>query len=836
MSQIDDSAHVDGGPAEPDPETPEVEVKAEPEPEKPAKRGPAKKAGSRSGPSRSRSSGSSTAKASGKANGQTGAKSTTRTSGSGGAASPRKRAASTRQRSAGLSRGRATATEKAAPTGEEAADEPAPEVTDQSAPELTDQSGPEVTDQSGPEVTDQSAPELTDQSGPEVTDQSAPEVTDQSVVEDRVPPPEPEPEPEVKPEPEPGAEVETDPVQPAATEPLVDDQVTDTPEHDAWLDLDYGEQDLIDGVPGPRSGGSKLPRWTGRWIPGRGEATGPAASAAEDTGMVTGVPGLGPDWADTSVTEEAEEAEEAEERPPEPSADEEPAEAADPAYLATLPPPPPAPPSAPGLGFRFRRLRAAASAGSVRVSASAAGLLAGRRRAVPGDDEQPPPAEGAGGEDSLDPAYLATLPPPPAAPAPLAEPVGDLGELEDWSLPDWTVSGTTGEGDPGPVVDLSVSDVNSDRAVITPPDDTVVADPTEEIAPTEEIGAVEGTREIEETDEATEPAEFEPALAGPPSPGWLSSRHARRREWRRVERARRHAARHSVRFPIFTRSILLWMILFAMSGMAAGGTAAVFWTHFNTQIAELQDATQDFDKRSDAAEKRIEGLRNDAVSEIENRMKELAPALAEPRTVQAGKILSPYVWFVSTLDENGVASVGTAFPVASDQRSTWLLTSFNVVRAGTVRPAPPIKLRKDPEEVDAELVSWDAANDLALIRMDRGSQPTLEWAPEDAQAKVIGNRLYIVTGFGAAGATLNSTMAIDQNSKGVLHDGRIGTAAQGGPIVTTDGKVIGVASLVYQPLGFDPGELHYAVSVRRACDVLLTCTLEARRIRPPAGG
>ena len=291
-----------------------------------------------------------------------------------------------------------------------------------------------------------------------------------------------------------------------------------------------------------------------------------------------------------------------------------------------------------------------------------------------------------------------------------------------------------------------------------------------------------------------------------------------------------------MRFPIFTRSILLWMILFALTGMSAGGTAAVFWTHFNTQIAQLREETQDFDKRSEAAEARIEALRNTAVAEIDNRMKELAPALAEPRTVQAGKLLSPYVWFVSTLDENGVASVGSAFPVATDPRSTWLLTSFNVVKAGTVRPAPPIKLRKDPEEVDAELVSWDAANDMALIRMDRGSQPILEWAPEDVQAKLVGNRLYVVTGFGGAGATLNSAMTIDQNSKGLLHDGRIGTAAQGGPIVTTDGKVAALASLVYQPLGFDPGELHYAASIRRACDVLLTCTMEARRVRPPAGG
>jgi hypothetical protein len=490
------------------------------------------------------------------------------------------------------------------------------------------------------------------------------------------------------------------------------------------------------------------------------------------------------------------------------------------AYLATLPPPP-GTPAAPTPLRPLVALRARVAAGATVVRAATAVVRARRRRNGDRTRRGRRRTAGDGPTDPVDPAYLATLPPPPA-------PRSD--RAVDWSVgeeePDWSITGARGPTASTAEVELSMTDgllVTGGEAMVDALDHTVEEPPVE--TPPDEQG-----------DES--PA-GEPPPAGPspgpvreePRPGYLVSRHRRRKEWRRVERARRYAARRSVRFPIFTRSILLWMLVFALMGTSAGGTAAVFWTHFNTEIADLREETEDFDRRSQAAEARIEELRNEAVGEIDRRMAELAPALSEPRTVQAGKLMSPYVWFVSTLDENGQPSVGTAFTVASDEESTWLLTSFNVVRSGVVRPSPPLKLRKDPDEADGELVSWDEANDLALVRMDRGSQPVLEWAPDDAQAKLVGTRQYVVTGFGGAGATLNSAMTIDQNAQGLLHDGRIGTAAQGGPLVMTDGKVTGVASLVYQPLGFDSGELHYAVSIRKACDLLLICTVEARRVR-----
>src|SRR3954470_4468061 len=95
-------------------------------------------------------------------------------------------------------------------------------------------------------------------------------------------------------------------------------------------------------------------------------------------------------------------------------------------------------------------------------------------------------------------------------------------------------------------------------------------------------------------------------------PKWGQSRS----EWRRAEKARRYAARNSVRFPIFTRSILLWLLIFALTGVAFGASGAFWWANFNSQVSELRNDTQDFESRSSDAQSQIEDQRKQALDDI----------------------------------------------------------------------------------------------------------------------------------------------------------------------------------------------------------------------------
>jgi len=313
------------------------------------------------------------------------------------------------------------------------------------------------------------------------------------------------------------------------------------------------------------------------------------------------------------------------------------------------------------------------------------------------------------------------------------------------------------------------------------------------------------------------------------------TRSQRRKQWRDEDRARRFAARRSVRFPIFTRAVLLWMLLFGLFGLAFGASGAFWWTNFNTQVAEIREETRDIEARSTEALAQIEAERNAAVTQIEQALVPLQGFLSEARTVQLAELFAPSVWFVATLDEEGRPSVGSAFSVATNPGETLLVTSFATVRASSVNPGPEITLRQGTEEVRATLVNFDPNLDLALLQTSRGDIPVLDWATDDQQSKALGSRVFPVSGFGGAGASLTSGLVMDQNAAGFLHTAPVGLFMQGGPVVTADGKVIGVASVDYKPFGFDPGEVHASVPINIVCVSLLDCGGGVRRRAEPAG-
>lgn len=308
----------------------------------------------------------------------------------------------------------------------------------------------------------------------------------------------------------------------------------------------------------------------------------------------------------------------------------------------------------------------------------------------------------------------------------------------------------------------------------------------------------------------------------------------RRSEWRRAEKARRYSARRSVRFPIFTRSVLLWMLIFALTGVAFGASGAFWWAHFNSEVGQLRQDTQDFESRSQKASGEIEQQRKDALAQIDQALGPLKGFLSETQILQLAQTFSPAVYSVATLDNQGKASVGTAFAVLSDDRESYLVTSYTTVAAATVNPGPKVVIRKGTDEIPADVWNWDPANDIALLKVAKGGIEVLEWVSDEDAGRALGGRIFPVSGLGGAGASLTTGVVVDQSAAGFQHTAPVGVAWQGAPIVTTNGKILGVASLTYEPLGFPSGEVHFAPPISAVCSRLLQCG--AVREPAPQGG
>jgi S1-C subfamily serine protease len=86
-----------------------------------------------------------------------------------------------------------------------------------------------------------------------------------------------------------------------------------------------------------------------------------------------------------------------------------------------------------------------------------------------------------------------------------------------------------------------------------------------------------------------------------------------------------------------------------------------------------------------------------------------------------------------------------------------------------------------------------------------------------------GQRIFALSGLGAAGAAVSQGFIADVSSAGIQHDAAIGSAFQGGPLVNDKGEVLAVASRAYAPLGFGTDAVFFGVPIRTACEKVLKC-------------
>lgn len=268
-------------------------------------------------------------------------------------------------------------------------------------------------------------------------------------------------------------------------------------------------------------------------------------------------------------------------------------------------------------------------------------------------------------------------------------------------------------------------------------------------------------------------------------------------------------------------------MLFLMS-IAAAFSGAVLYAYYESRQEQTNNSVEaffrDYSKSIDDATKTIQAEGERAKQEIRTQLDELQKFAASGETLTGLLERSaPSVYFVSTVDQAGGPSVGSAFVVFADSQQSFLLTSLTTIRAATQEPGPAVLLRKQGEDdIEATPFTWDEGKDIALLTVARANLPALTWISADAPPKV-GDRLFAISGLGSSGASITQGFVADVSSDGVQHDAQVGVQFQGGPLINSDGEVVAIASRTYSPLGFTPEGVYFAPLVRLACDAVLQC-------------
>jgi S1-C subfamily serine protease len=273
------------------------------------------------------------------------------------------------------------------------------------------------------------------------------------------------------------------------------------------------------------------------------------------------------------------------------------------------------------------------------------------------------------------------------------------------------------------------------------------------------------------------------------------------------------------------------MMILAFS-VGAAFSGVVFFSYYQfrkDKTEEKVDAlTKNFDSNFKNALKTIDKEGADAREQVQKELEPLQRIRAEGETLEnLMKKVHESLFFVSSLDETGAATVGSGFVVASDSSQALLVTSYATVRAATHQPGPAITVRQGDQQIKGTLWTWQEDKDLALIILAKGNVPRLTFAPTSPPVKT-GDRVFAVSGLGASGGAISQGFVADISSAGIQHDAAIGPSFQGGPLINSKGEVLGVASRTYTGnLGFVTDDVYFAVPIRTACDKVLRCPTDS---------
>jgi S1-C subfamily serine protease len=269
------------------------------------------------------------------------------------------------------------------------------------------------------------------------------------------------------------------------------------------------------------------------------------------------------------------------------------------------------------------------------------------------------------------------------------------------------------------------------------------------------------------------------------------------------------------------------VVLLLAAAVGAGFSGTVLYAYYQYRLQKAEDRIEKFvsrfEDRYDSALKGIAKERDEAREQVQKELEPLRELRASGATLREliDKVKDS-VYLVDTQDDLGQSKVGSAFVVTADAERSYLVTSLAVVRAATRRPGPGITLRNGDQQVPATLWTWHEERDLALLVVDKGSLPRIKWA-QAGQAVEFGERVFVVAGVGGAGGSITQGFVADVSASGIQHDAAATGPFAGGPLLSSKGELLGMATYAYAPLGFTSDRVTFSPPVRSVCEKVLKC-------------
>ena len=283
--------------------------------------------------------------------------------------------------------------------------------------------------------------------------------------------------------------------------------------------------------------------------------------------------------------------------------------------------------------------------------------------------------------------------------------------------------------------------------------------------------------------------------------------------------------------------LALWLLIFAIG---VGASGVVFFIAYERRLTELDtritSLRTEFEQRLDAAVAQLQQ------ADRANQVTGTAGYLGQANRLVA--TVGPSVVTVEGTDATGARTSGSGFIMNSTAGESWLITNYHLV-AGSIAAAEGITAPVTPTDVappvagvtprvtvhlggadrTGTVYSWDAPNDLALVIVEVGNLPALKFS---SVVPTQGLPVWAVgAADGPAGAAAARGKLIDPTPQSYVTDATFGPRSSGGPLVDSEGKVVGVLTATATVTPAAPTSTVVptgtAVPARLACIEVVVC-------------
>ena len=233
----------------------------------------------------------------------------------------------------------------------------------------------------------------------------------------------------------------------------------------------------------------------------------------------------------------------------------------------------------------------------------------------------------------------------------------------------------------------------------------------------------------------------------------------------------------------------IWILMF---GLGAGLAGLLLFVVYQSQVNAMEG-------RIIESQTELENKLEERLDELEKREPQASATLnvsaasdsSERTRSELIRNVAPGIVGIRGTDSAGKATNGTGFIVNTTDQGSWVLTNYQLV-AGSRPDSSAVQVRMGPAEIAAEVFEVDPGADLALVVLNVSGKKTLRFTRGELKE---GDPVWVFsTARGNPGATAQEAHLVAYGPNRVVVDIDPPAQFNGGPVIDSQGRVVGVLS------------------------------------------